>query len=331
MKDAMYEWLDGFPQQVKQAAQIGAEWSPQVNAPSGGVAFLGIGGSAIGADLICRLYSDCFPCPVVVTRGNEPPAWLKSGNHAVAISYSGDTQETLTAFRRALDQGADGICISSGGKLAKLAEERGIPHLSIPGGMAPRAALGYTSLPLIFLLQKLQAMTVEEIEIEPVFRQLLSIREEWGDPAGSGAGVARRLLKRLPLIVGQGFCGAAARRFQAQLAENAKTISVVFDLPEALHNLVETLDVHYLESFRPIAVYIEDPEAPEETKRLLKQTRDAFQNAGVEGIPILSQGKAPLARLFSLVYKTDWISYHLAGLKGADPVAIPIIKSIKES
>ncbi len=123
---------------------------------------------------------------------------------------------------------------------------------------------------------------------------------------------------------------AAARRFQAQLAENAKTLSVVFEAPEALHNLVETLDPQSLESHRPIALYLDDPAGAESERRLMSGIREVCQEAGIEGIPIMSQGEAPLERLFSLIHKSDWISWHLAALKGTDPVEIPIITALKE-
>ncbi len=106
---------------------------------------------------------------------------------------------------------------------------------------------------------------------------------------------------------------------------------MLFEIPEALHNLIETLDVNYLDTFRPVAVYLEDTEADDLTRLRMQKTREKFQQMGVEGIPILSQGETPLERLFSLVHKGDWISYHLALLKGADAVAIPIITSLKEA
>ena len=148
---------------------------------------------------------------------------------------------------------------------------------------------------------------------------------------GPGVGVARRLLRRLPMLAASKTQHFAARRFQAQLAENAKALSVVLEMPEALHNLIETLDSSYLDTFRPIGVYLEDAEADNATRRQMQKVRESFQTAGVEGLPLVAQGKAPLARLFGLVHKCDWISYHLATLKGVDPVAIPTITRIKES
>lgn len=330
MSDQMWKWLDDFPQQIQHAAQLGEAWDLSGVEPPRAVSFLGIGGSAIGATLVSDLYGANFSCPVVVSRGDQPPSWLKEGSLAVAISYSGETRETLTAFRRALEKGARGISVSSGGSLARLADERKLPHLLIPEGMAPRAALGYTSLPLIYMLQKLGVVPAVELELDSLIRFLQYLRVEWGDGAGTGAGVARRLLKRLPLIVGAGLTAGIAHRFQAQLAENAKAVSVLFEVPEALHNLVETLDMQSIEPFRPIAIYLDDPDAPEDMRFLLSQVREAFQEAGIEGIPIQAEGKTPLIRLYALIHKTDWISYHLAKLKGGDPVAIPIITSIKK-
>ncbi len=330
MPDQMWHWLDDFPQQVEHAAQLAQNWDFKNTEKPAGIAFLGIGGSAIGATLITDLFADSFNCPVVVQRGDTPPSWLREGCLAVAVSYSGETRETLTSFQRALHMGATGITLSSGGTLAKLAQDGDLPHLIIPSGMAPRAALGYSSIPLIYLLQKMNAISADEFHVDALVRMLASIRVEWGETTGTGAGIARRLMKRLPIIVGAGLTTAVSRRFQAQLAENSKALSVTFEIPEALHNLVETLGRGDIESFRPIAVYLEDTESPEELRRLQKHVRATFQEAGIESVVITTEGTSPLERLFSVVHKIDWISYHLAILCGIDPIAIPVITAIKE-
>ncbi len=333
MSELMAQWLDQFPEQIQQAYALADHWDLGAVRTPRSVTFLGMGGSAIGADIACGLYGKDFTLPVQVVRGERIPRWIGADDLAVAVSYSGETRETLTAFRMALNQGARCLAVSSGGTLKTLAEENRVPHLSIPGGMAPRAALGYTCIPLLKVLRvtgALPSAVQYEEEIPVLVKQLESLRVDWGDPAGAASGVARRVLRRLPLIAGVGLTAGAARRFRAQLAENAKVISVVFELPEALHNLVETLDVSYIDTFRPIAVYLEDPEADLEVRRMMKALREAFSQCGIEGIPIPAQGKSPLTRLFTLIHKTDWISYHLAKLKGVDAAAIPIISSIKQ-
>ncbi|HEX7342894.1 MAG TPA: SIS domain-containing protein [bacterium] len=334
MKDPMWHWLDEFPGQIEQAWQLAANWDLSELREAENVAFLGIGGSAIGADLICGLYQNKFCRPVAVIRGEDPPAFLTAHSLVVAISYSGDTQETLTALARALDRGARAVCISSGGGLLKLAVEKRLPFLRLPAGMPPRAALGYASLPLVAILEKAGALSggaLDEAEVRETVQLLQTLRSEWSDPAGPGVGVARRILRRLPMIMAAKRLIPAARRFQTQLAENAKALSVVFEIPEALHNLIETLDSSYLDTFRPIGIYLEDADADAGTRRQMQKLRESFQTAGVEGLPLLTQGRGPLARLFGLVHKCDWISYHLAILKGVDPVAIPMITKMKQS
>lgn len=331
MENRMWQWLKDFPRQVTHAAGLARSWDLSSLQPPQSITFLGIGGSAIGADLICNLYRSQLKIPATVVRGEDIPAWLGSESLVVAISYSGETRETLTAFNRALETGAHGVAISSGGTLMRLCDDQDIPHLVIPSGFAPRAALGYSSLPLIQILRAAGALEVEPPDAEALTALLEGLFGEWSDPVGPGGGVGRRLLRRLPLIVGSGLTSGVARRFQAQLAENAKALSVIFDVPEALHNLVETLDIAYIETFQPMAVYLDDVDAPARERQMMKAVREAFQKAGLEGIPILSQGNSSLERMLSLIHKTDWISYHLATLRGVDPVAIPVITEIKTS
>lgn len=329
MSDKMFTWLNDFHAQVQDAAELGKSWDINKIQPPENVVFLGIGGSAIGATLVCDLFREQFRCPVTVIRGDSPPAWLGKKSLAVAVSYSGETRETLAACCQGLKNGAQLASISSGGSLARLAEGNNSPHLLIPSGMAPRAALGYTSIPLIYLLQKTGVISEDAVDIKGLSRHLQTLRVEWSGETGPGPGVAQRMLRHLPLIVGGGLSAGVTRRFQAQLAENAKALSICFEVPEALHNLVETLDVRGIESLRPIAIFFEDSHAPESLRRLFTQLREYMLDTGIEVIPIHAEGDAPIIRLYGLVHKVDWISYHLAKIKGVDPVAIPIISAIK--
>lgn len=330
MSDKMFKWLNDFHAQVRDAAERGEAWDLGSLRSPENVVFLGIGGSAIGATLVYDLFHGQFKCPVTVTRGDLPPAWLGKKSLAVAVSYSGETRETVEAFRQILNAGAQVAGISSGGTLASIAEEKGTPHLLIPPGMAPRAALAYTSLPLVYLLKKAGVISKEDPDIEGLVRHLENLRLEWGDRTGPGPGVAQRISRRLPLIFGGGLTTGAARRFQAQLAENAKVLSICLEVPEALHNLVETLEIRSVEPLRPIAIFLEDPWAPESSRRIFAQLREYMLETGIEVIPIYAEEEAPLTRLYSLVHKIDWISYHLARLKGVDPIAIPVITTLKE-
>jgi glucose/mannose-6-phosphate isomerase len=328
MSNQMLQWLEGFPGQIKHAAELGEGWKIEgIDKPSG-VAFLGIGGSAIGATLVCDLFADWFTCPVAVQRGDTPPSWSEPGTLAVAISYSGETKETLASFQKALDQGAQCATISSGGTLAQYAEDHNQNHLIIPSGMAPRAALGYTSIPLIYLLREVGAISADLPDFEALVL-LETVGLEWRDVTGPGVGIAQRLKRQLPIIVGGGLTAGIARRFQAQLAENSKALSLTFEIPEALHNLIETIGRQDIEAFRPIAVLLDDPDGSYEIRRLMNLTRETFQEAGIETVVIPTQGDSPIERIYSLVHKTDWISYHLAKIRGVDPVAIPMIKSLK--
>ncbi len=331
MSDSMYDWLHEFPAQVQHSAELGASWDLSILDPPESVVFLGIGGSAIGATLVCDLLRDQFKCPVTVIRGDMLPTWLGKRSLAVAVSYSGETRETLDAYRQALDAGAQAASISSGGTLAELSAKHGVPHLLIPADMAPRAAISYTSLPLINLLQKTGTVSDQDLDIDSLTKHLKRLRVDWSSATGPGIGIAQRLLRHLPLVLGGGLSAGVARRFQAQLAENAKAISICFEVPEALHNLVETLDSFNLEALQPVVVSLEDPSAVESLRLLFPKVREFLLKTGFEVIPMLAEGDSPITRLFSLIHKVDWISYHLAKIKGVDPVAIPIISALKET
>ncbi|MFH1861824.1 MAG: SIS domain-containing protein [bacterium] len=328
MPDKMHQWLQDFPQFFYHAVQLGNEFAAKIRDVKEirSICFLGIGGSAIGAEIVCNLFHSAFHYPVVVSRGSAPPGWVKEGVVAVAVSYSGETKETIAAFQKSRDSGAIVISISSGGKLAQLNENR---HLLIPTDIAPRAALCYTCVPLVFILRQAGAILETEIDVARIVKTLENIRRHWGGAQGKGSEAAKQIQDSLAIIASGGCNAAAGRRAQAQFAENAKTPAIWFDIPESLHNLLETLNSAQLRAAKPYGLMLLDPKDTE-ICTLTKITEEIFREAGIPLMEIEAQGESSLERTFSLIYQMDWLSYHLANLRGIDPVEIPLIKSVKK-
>ncbi|MGH7739724.1 MAG: bifunctional phosphoglucose/phosphomannose isomerase, partial [bacterium] len=115
----------------------------------------GLGGSAIGGDLLRALTWKKSNFSVTVNRHYDLPGWAGKDSLVICSSYSGGTEETLSVFRQALKKRLKLLVLASGGLLEKLAHKAGVPVLALPGGLPPRAALGYSFVTLLTALESL--------------------------------------------------------------------------------------------------------------------------------------------------------------------------------
>ena len=153
----MLDIIGSFPEQCRQARKIGSA----VNLPRAfrkrydNIVCTGLGGSAIGADIMRSYILGESPTPLFVNRGYALPGFVTDRSLVIASSYSGDTEETLSSYKDARCKGAKIIAITSGGEVKSLAEKDGFPVVTIPSGLPPRCALGYSFFPLLVVLAKL--------------------------------------------------------------------------------------------------------------------------------------------------------------------------------
>ena len=207
-----------------------------------GVVVAGMGGSAIGGDLVLAAQL-ALPVPAAVVRGYELPAWVGPSTLVVAVSYSGNTEETLACVEAALARGCTPLCVASGGRLAALAAERGLPLVTVPPGLQPRAAVGYLAMPLLAALERLELVPSAEKDVEEaaaVVREMTALLAPTEDEGCNLAkDLARRLHGHVPLVYGAGLSAPAARRWKTQLNENAKAMAFWAELPELDHNEIE--------------------------------------------------------------------------------------------
>ena len=152
----MHGAIYNFPDQVRHAVDIGGQIALKKQITSlQNVIIVGMGGSAIGGDILCALIKDELKIPVVVSRQYSIPNWANEKTLVICSSYSGDTEETLSAYEDALQKGTEIIGITTGGELMKRLDKESFDYITIPGGLQPRAALAYSFIPMLFLIQKL--------------------------------------------------------------------------------------------------------------------------------------------------------------------------------
>ncbi|MBN3033157.1 MAG: bifunctional phosphoglucose/phosphomannose isomerase [Candidatus Saganbacteria bacterium] len=299
------------------------------------VLVLGMGGSAIAGDLAADLFLKQASAPLISLRNYTLPEYVSPETLVLALSYSGNTEETLTAVKEAARKGAKIVCATSGGKLKELAENSKFPFYLIPSNYQPRAALPYLFVPLLVALGKLKIVPPESGQLKEAIALLAKLKDEWGPAKPARVNPAKQLAKKLagkiPVIFGAaGTTAGAALRWKCQLNENAKLTALVNVFPELNHNEIVNLGALKREQHNFALVILRDEDDNERVKKRIEITKSLLvrQLGGVS--EVASQGKSALARLLSLVLFGDLLSVYLAVLKETDPTPVEAIARLKK-
>ncbi len=330
----MFGALWGLPEQCEDAWRLGMEGPlPSAGAVSN-ILVTGLGGSAIGGDLLRTYTSGKMPVPVAVNRDYLLPEYVDSSTLVFAISYSGNTEETLSAYAEARSRGASILALTTGGKLKEQAQKDGVPVIVIPGGISPRAATGYLFLPMLAVLQRMGLLTGMENEVKSLVRLLEEIRESLRPESPVETNLAKQLAgklhNRIPVIWGVGSnTEVVAQRFKGQINENTKAPAYWNVFPELNHNELVGFEVpqELLEKLHIVMLRDEDDHPRVSIRMDVTRGIVAKAVSGVEEIKSTGEGK--LARLYSLIYTGDYTSVYLAALYGIDPGPVKIIDYLK--
>ncbi|MFH1856233.1 MAG: bifunctional phosphoglucose/phosphomannose isomerase [Candidatus Omnitrophota bacterium] len=336
-KGNMRQLLTDFPMQAEEAINIGkkASLSDLKTEKIENIIILGMGGSAIGGDLIKCVLLERIKVPIIVNRNYTLPAFVSEKSLIFACSYSGNTEETLSALNLAKKRKAKIIALSSNGELEKIAEREKFDFIKIPSGFPPRCALGYSFFPVLLILSRLKLVEISTDELEETIDILKQIEKEINPKINMSGNTAKKialkLFKKMVVIYGWAdFYEVAAYRFRCQLAENSKNFASHHLMPEMNHN--EIMAWHYPESLlRKIEVVFLMDKAQHEkiTKRIDILAPVIEKKAG--GITnIFTKGESLLAKIFSLIYTCDFISFYLAILNKVNPTPVDTISYLKE-
>ena len=295
----------------------------------------GMGGSAIAGDVAADLFFKKTKVPILTNRSYTLPEFAGSETLLFALSYSGDTEETLSVVKEAERRKAAVICITSGGKLKEIAESKKYPLFLIPTGYQPRAALPYLLIPLIISLEKMGIFPSISDEVKEVIALLQKLREEYGlqKPLRSNSvkQLAKKLVGKIPLIFGSvGTTGSAALRLKNQFNENSKVAAILSLFPELNHNEIVSLSTLRRDDHNFAWIVFRDESDNERVKKRIEITKSLIgrQLGGVN--EIVTQGKSPLARILSSILFGDYLSVYLAILRGVDPTPVEVISRLKK-
>jgi glucose/mannose-6-phosphate isomerase len=320
------------PEHYRQAAELAENLSIEYPKPDS-IVVAGMGGSGIGGDLLKDWARDRVSVPIEVCKEYSLPISAYRRTLIIAVSYSGETEETLSVLLDALKKKCMIISIGSGGKLHEFAGKMGFPHLLVPAGMAPRATLPYLFIPLLSIMQKIGLVSEVDNETSETFRVLKEISMK-NSPRKLSAGnpskqLAFNILGTVPAVYGHGIYRTVAQRIKTQINENSKNPAKWETLPELDHNEIVGWEEAAEYSKCLSAIFIRDENEPTEVLRRIEVTKDLMSRNIKRIFEIRSSGKSCLAKMASAICIGDFMSVYLAILRGVDPTPVKTITLLK--
>lgn len=333
--DGMYNLIRRFPQQVEEAIAIGTAAKIKLNVRGiENIVLCGLGGSAIGGDLLKSYLADELKVPFIVNRHYMLPKFVGRKSLVIISSYSGNTEETNACHKEAIKRGAKILCISSGGLVEKIAKQKKQPLIKVPGGPSPRAALGYSFFPLLIALSKLKLIKNQSREMKETLSLLKTKAEEYCDPeslTNNALHLAQQLQHRIGVVYSstERF-DAVNTRWRGQMAENGKSLTWGHVLPEMNHNELVGWKVLKGQMQDMQVLFLRDKDDHKRVAVRMDITKQIINERTQHITEVWSEGKSLLARMFSLVHLGDWVSFYLAILHNEDPMPVKVIDYLKE-
>lgn len=332
----MFGAIYRFPDQIREAVEIGNSFE-LINQYSNikNIVLTGMGGSAIGGDVLRTLLNDELKIPFYVNRNYNLPNWVNQDSLVICSSYSGNTEESLSACNDALSKKAQIVGISTGGKLTDKLNSNGFDIIKIPGGLQPRAALAYSFIPILFLLNKIEILSSSIInELDSSIKSLKNKREQYslGESDNPIFKMAKEIYGMIPIIYGTtDTTGIVASRWKGQICENSKMLAYHNELPEMNHNeivgwgnnpdLLNELSV----------IWLRDKNDNERIRSRQDITKDILNDLGIMQHEVRAEGETKTERLLDLINFGDWLSYWCAILHNTDPSPVKNIDKLKQA
>jgi glucose/mannose-6-phosphate isomerase len=328
----MFDLAAALPEQVAEAAAQGApvEGLPE-HEDIEHVVILGMGGSGIAGDIVRAIAAPFMSVPLTVVKGYEAPSFVNEGTLCFAVSFSGNTEETLEAAQGAAAAGARMVALSHGGRLAELAAAWDAPHIRLPDIPMPRAGIGAVGIPPLLVLEQVGLFPGATQYVADAVQQLARRRDQLIVDGSSAHRLAEQIDRTMPIAYGSDLGEVAACRFKCQVNENAKAPAFSGGVPEMCHNEICGWGQHgdVTRQVMTVVRFRHDFEHPQVARRF-DLTADVLDEVVHAVVDVRAEGEGPLAQLFDLVIQGDFVSLHLAALAGVDPGPIPVLDQLKQ-
>ncbi|MCI4325630.1 MAG: hypothetical protein L3K00_07115 [Thermoplasmata archaeon] len=318
-----------LPTHLKEGFRLGREADVHLPRDAATVIVVGMGGSAIAADLVRGVTDLETSLLLSVVRGPTLPRGAGKKSVVVLTSYSGNTWETLSAYAAASRQGAARVAMTSGGTLGDRAERDGVPLVALPPGLPPRSAVGYILGGLLGVLDA-QFPESNEGRIERIAARLADRQADYASARGAPAVLARAVGQRVPQFYADAASAALARRWKTQVEENAKRLAHFDQFPELLHNAIVAWDAMTKAEARRWAVIAVEPSGLDpSTSAGMAHLGRLLIRRGIVAQRVMFRAEDRLEALLDGVSFGDHFSLHLAALGHVDPSEVDAITRLK--
>jgi glucose/mannose-6-phosphate isomerase len=316
--------VEGFTKQLQEALNIAhsAVLTKKNNIQN--IVVTGLGGSGIGGTILSELILGECPVPVIVNKDYFLPEFVNANSLVIISSYSGNTEETISAMQQAISKKAQLVCVTSGGKIQEMAKQHNYDTIVIPGGHPPRSCIGYS---LVQILKVIQFNGFVKTDLlKQVSDTITLLDKEKSAIKAEATIIAKALFGKLPVIYSLGSCEGTVVRFRQQINENSKMLCWHHTLPEMNHNELvgwtEKNDNLAVVTFRTSFDY-------ERTIKRYEICKSLFAKYSSSVTDIVAKGNSKLEQFFYLINIGDWISCDLADMKQIDAVEVNVITNLK--
>lgn len=327
--------INGLPDQLLTAWALGQSLPlPSIEGVRQ-ILIAGMGGSAIGADLIASYAQPLCLLPVLVHRDYDLPAWAGGPETLViASSHSGNTEETVSTFEQAHQRGCRMMAIATGGKLLQLGNEFEVPVWQFQHAGQPRAAVGYSFGLLLAALSRLNLLPDPSAELQGAVAAMRAQQEHLIPQVPAVQNLAKRmagqLVGRWVAVFAADILSPVARRWKGQISELAKAWGQFEFLPEADHNTLAGLNNPEGPLSQTIALFLTAPSNHPRNLLRLEYTRQIFMTQGMNTDMLSAKGDQPMAHIWTLLHLGDYIAYYLAMAYGEDPTPVDALTMLKD-
>ncbi len=316
--------VEGFSAQLQEALDIAHKAVLTKKNNIQNIIVTGLGGSGIGGTILSELIQDECSIPVLVNKDYFLPAYVNSNTLVIISSYSGNTEETVSAMKQAITKKAQVVCITSGGKIKELADQNNFDTIIIPGGKPPRSCIGYSLVQLLKVIEfnefvKTNLLAQVETSITLLNKENTSIKNE-------AMTIAKLLVDKLTVIYSLGTCEGVAVRFRQQINENSKMLCWHHTLPEMNHNEL----VGWTTKNENLAVVTFKTSFDyERTSKRYEICKELFSKYSSSVTDITAKGNSKLEQYLYLINIGDWISCFIADIRNIDPIEVNVITNLK--
>jgi glucose/mannose-6-phosphate isomerase len=333
-KSSMLSEIESLPRQLEDAWRLGQNLPLPETTGIDRVLVAGMGGSAIGADLLAALIRPVCPVPVVTHRDYSLPGWANDHHTLViASSHSGNTEETLSAYDEAVRRGCTALAASTGGELKRREAAAGAPHWPFEHKGQPRSGVGFSFGLLLAAFARLGLAGDLPADMVETADQMKQQAQNLGSavPAVQNPGkrYGGQLMDRSFIVFGADFLSPVARRWKTQVNEHAKAWAHFEEVPEADHNTIEGIKMPLDASTRAFAMFLLAPSYSAPIARRMELTRQAYMLEGVSTDFYMARGRSRMAQLWTALQFGDYVAYYLAIAYGVDPTPVETLEAFK--